>query len=203
MSIRPQPHKVKQSTTKPRTQPAPRGFKLSRVAPAYPTFYPSAMIKLYKREPGGAVSAYHEVWAEPRNRRLIEHWGPLGEKGETRAHRAKILRPLEAQFDDLLAAPRQAGYAEVDIEDHSVLLVEYAVDGFGTEDDLEKRHALEDLLHEVLGWTGLGECDGGSIGSNTMEAACFVVDFPLAKAVIAEALQDTPFADYSRIYREE
>ena len=54
-----------------------------------------------------------------------------------------------------------------------------------------------------MGWTGLGHCDGGSIGSGAMEACCFVVDFEIAKRVVAAALSDTPFADFTRIYDEE
>lgn len=42
--------------------------------------------------------------------------------------------------------------------------------------DLKKRTRLEDHLNELLGWTGLGHCDGGSIGSGTLEACCLVVD---------------------------
>ncbi len=162
----------------------------------------AAMIKLYKREPDGRISAYHEVWAEPENRRLIEHWGQLGKKGRTRAHRAKILRSLKNQFDKLLAAPRRNGFAQINPADESTLIVEYPVDGFGTLEDLDKRHALEEALQEILGWTGLGVCDGGSIGSGTMEAVCLVVDFDLAKSVIADALKHTEFEDYSRIHQE-
>src|SRR5262249_42675093 len=53
-----------------------------------------------------------------------------------------------------------------------------------------------------LGWTGLGNCDGGSIGSGTMEVCCFVVDFKIARRVIEDDLKNTKFADYSRIYDE-
>ena len=63
-------------------------------------------------------------------------------------------------------------------------------------------HELEDRMNETLGWTGLGNCDGGSIGSGTMEVCCFVVDFKTAKRVIEEDLKNTRFADYSRIYDE-
>jgi hypothetical protein len=63
-------------------------------------------------------------------------------------------------------------------------------------------HELEDRMNETLGWTGLGNCDGGSIGSGTMEVCCFVVDFKIAKHVIEEDLKNTRFADYSRIYDE-
>ena len=94
------------------------------------------------------------------------------------------------------------GYAEIDIDNHAILLVEYIVDGMGTENDVNKRRALQDKLQELLGWTGLGMCDGGSIGSGTMEVCCFVVDFEIAKKLIAENLKGTEFQDYSRIYEE-
>jgi hypothetical protein len=58
-------------------------------------------------------------------------------------------------------------------------------------------------MSETLGWTGLGHCDGGSIGSGTMEVCCFVVDFELAKQVVEKDLADTEFADYTRIYNED
>jgi hypothetical protein len=57
-------------------------------------------------------------------------------------------------------------------------------------------------MDETLGWTGLGACDGGSIGGGTMEVCNFVVDFDVAKRVIEEDLAGTEFADYVRIYRE-
>ena len=108
--------------------------------------------------------------------------------------RSQILR-LEKNYTS-------KGYAEIDFEDQKILLIEYAVDGFGNDSDLEKRNSLEDLMNEVLGWTGLGHCDGGSIGSGSMEVCCFVVDFQLAQHVIADRLRDTEFADYTRIYQE-
>ncbi len=57
-------------------------------------------------------------------------------------------------------------------------------------------------MNETLGWSGLGHCDGGSIGSGTMEVCCFVVDFDIAKSVIEADLKSTEFDDYSRIYDE-
>ncbi|MGH8498656.1 MAG: hypothetical protein ACRERV_07615, partial [Methylococcales bacterium] len=69
--------------------------------------------------------------------------------------------------------------------------------------DLKKRHSLEDRLNDLLGWTGLGNFDGGSIGSGSMEVCCYVVDFDIAKAAIESELAGTKFADYSRIYDED
>ena len=160
------------------------------------------MFKLYKRAPDGQVTAYHEVWVEPQNRRIIEHWGEIGDQGDALAHRIWLLRSLDEQVETLLRPAREAGYAEIDIDQHVLLRVEYAVDGSDPEDDLGKRQALEDRLQEILGWTGLGHCDGGSNGSGTMEATCFVVDFERARTVIAETLEDTEFGDFTRIYAE-
>ncbi len=45
-------------------------------------------------------------------------------------------------------------------------------------------------------------CDGGSIGSGTMEVCNFVVDFEMARHVIEEDLVNTEFANYTRIFDE-
>jgi hypothetical protein len=157
------------------------------------------MEKLYKRI--DVVLHYHEAWVD---RDLVtEHWGIVGERGSTRDSQ----RIAGTSDDDAVAAvlrpAREAGYAPIARGDHARLIVEYKVDGFGTRADLGKRHALEYQLDQITGWTGLGNCDGGSIGSGSMEVCCFVVDFEIAKRVIAAALANTPFADFTRIYDED
>jgi hypothetical protein len=72
----------------------------------------------------------------------------------------------------------------------------------GNSEDLDKRHRLQERMDETLGWTGLGHCDGGSIGSGTMEVCNFVVDYEIAKRVIEEDLSGTEFANFTRIYDE-
>jgi hypothetical protein len=156
------------------------------------------MLKLYRKQGDGPL-AYHEAWAEDGN--VVEHCGVIGTKGETKKHSLKS-RPADTVIEEVLDVARQSGFEEIDFEDHSTLLVEFRVEDMGTPADTAKRHELEDRLNELLGWTGLGECDGGSIGSGTMEACCFVVDFDVAKAVIEADLKDSPFADYQRIYDE-
>lgn len=69
---------------------------------------------------------------------------------------------------------------------------------------MKLRHELEDFLSERLGWTGLGHCDGGSIGSGTMEVACFVVEKEVSKSVVEKSLKVTKkFSKFNRIYFEE
>jgi hypothetical protein len=90
----------------------------------------------------------------------------------------------------------------LEAENQVALMIEYAVVGMGSAGDLEKRHRLEGRMNKTLGWTGLGHCDGGSIGSGTMEVCCFVADFEIARGAIERDLAGTEFADYTRIYEE-
>ena len=72
----------------------------------------------------------------------------------------------------------------------------------GNTEDVNKRNRLIDRMNETLGWTGLGHCDGGSIGSGSMEVCNFVVDFEIAKQVVEKDLASTEFANYIRIFNE-
>lgn len=159
------------------------------------------MLKLYRFT--DTKKEYWETWKEGKGEHIV-HWGELGTRGESRTVKtngtAKAKDVVEAQAQAMQAQ----GFAEIDLDDHVTLLVEYAIDGMGTKDDINKRHKLEDRLNETLGWTGLGMCDGGSIGSGTMEVCCFVVDFETARQVIADDLADSKkFADYTRIFDED
>jgi len=154
------------------------------------------MLKLYKRTKDAL--RYHEAWCSDGT--ITEHWGVVGEQGESREHKLPKNAEEEQAILDVLRPSADDGFRP--IEDLTVLLIEYAVDGFGTNQDLDKRYALQDRMDETLGWTALGHCDGGSIGSGTMEVCCFVVDFDIAKGVIEADLKGTEFGDFTRIYRE-
>lgn len=160
------------------------------------------MSTLYRMENGRPVE-YHEAWFD--GKAIVEHWGRVGDRGETRQHRLGWRKNPDAQISKLLKGPRQNGYVEVDAEDHTILMIEYAIASepqLGTATDLDKRHAVEDLMNEFLGWTGLGNCDGGSIGSGTMEICCFVVDYEAAERAVTKHLSESRYADFTRIYRE-
>jgi len=83
-----------------------------------------------------------------------------------------------------------------------VLLIEYKIDGFGTDEDLEKRWEVQRLVGKLLKKAKLGECDGGSSGSNTMEVCCYVTNFDKANDAIAQALSNTKYGNYTRIVEE-
>ncbi|NQY12845.1 MAG: hypothetical protein HRT81_03165 [Henriciella sp.] len=160
------------------------------------------MFRLFKRDETGKIAAYHEVWVEFYPRRIVEHWGMIGTRGDTDTHRIKLLRSLEKQVDDILDPARELGFAEIDPSDYQTLIIEYLLsDAWRRDDELKIREA-EDALTEVLGWTGLGLCEGETITDTAVEFTCRVLDPDLAKTRIAEQMADTEFADYSRIYSE-
>lgn len=170
--------------------PAPHASGITSATPSAPGT--PEMLKLYKRGPDGRLS-YHEAWHTDAG--VTEHWGLVGERGQTREH------PPGKTLDLVLAEAKREGFSKAESE--RFVIIEYKVNGMGTSKDLEKRHALQERMDDTLGWTGLGHCDGGSIGSGTMEVAVVVVDVDLAKRIIAADLTGTRFQDYTRIYVQE
>ncbi len=156
------------------------------------------MSKLYKNIENKLH--YWQTW-EKDDKTGIVHWGIVGELGEHKDVKSGLLsnfrKTIQKEFDQKL----NEGYTEIDENEQSFLEIEFVIDGFGTDDDLEKRHKLEEHLDELLAWTGLGNVDGGSIGSGTMEIGCVVVDYEIAKNIIEENLKNTEFKDYSRIFK--
>jgi predicted DNA-binding WGR domain protein len=153
--------------------------------------------KLYQRIEGRLH--YHEAWKAERT--IVEHWGLCGERGQVREHAfaedswaGELIRKLKNEA-------RARGFRQIPPSRHATLVVEYSVDGLGSADDLERRHAIENFLNEQTGWLGLGHCDGGSSGSGTMEVFCIVVDFEVAKVSLARELSRSPFGGFRRIYR--
>jgi hypothetical protein len=126
----------------------------------------------------------------------------LGQKGESKILRSSFFKKAETiiqkEIDELLAR----GFHPFNDDEHFTLMIEYSVNGMGAESDIQKRQRLENRMNETLGWTGLGHCDGGSIGSGTMEVCNFVVDYDIAKSIIENDLRDTEFSNYTRIYDE-
>lgn len=157
------------------------------------------MLKLYKRIDG--VLHYWETWDKDDKTGII-HWGIVGEKGDTKEIKSGLLSNFRKVIQKEIDLKMQEGYQTIDDEDNFTLMVEYAIDNMGTSEDIAKRHRLETRLKETLGWRGLGDCDGGSIGSGTMEVCCFVVDFDTAKNTIEQDLKETEFANFTRIYDE-
>src|SRR4051812_33989911 len=136
------------------------------------------MIKLYKGTSSGLL--YHEAWSADST--ITEHWGELGERGRTRDHELTEADDPNEMIEAVLASARANGFIERNDADLQLLLIEYRIQGMGSTADRDKRQALEDRMNEVLGWVGLGQCEGSNIGYGTMEVCCLVVDFDLARS---------------------
>lgn len=156
------------------------------------------MLKLYKLIDNQLH--YWETWDKDEKTAIV-HWGIVGQRGEDKEVKGGFFSNFRKKVQEEIDEKVKEGYAEFDETKMAFLEVEYKIEGFGTDQDLEKRHRLEEHLNELLGWTGLGHVDGGSIGSGTMEAGCVVVDFDIAKKVIEDNLKNTEFGEYSRIFR--
>ncbi|MNI14783.1 hypothetical protein D3C73_680570 [compost metagenome] len=152
------------------------------------------MIKLYKKEQDQKTLRYFEVWLEPDNRRAVFHSGVAGRDGKTEYVVWDAQTEELVFLETLLVKARAAGYTEIPSEHHDTIIVQYKIQGKGSKADLVKRHRVERLLDQVLGWKGLGHVDGGDIGNKTMNIFCTVVDGAQAAAAVKNAL---------RTYRED
>src|SRR5438067_13357297 len=99
------------------------------------------MIKLYKRDKKGI--RYWEAW--DTNRKVVVHWGNLGENGETREIRLKG-EPAEQVIAMESRLRRAEGYEEIPLDDHATVVVQYRTTGWGSLKDLDKRHKVEAIL---------------------------------------------------------
>ena len=157
------------------------------------------MLKLYRFVDG--KKEYWETWENGDGSHTI-HWGELGTRGESKRVKSSLFSKAEKILQSEVKNLYEQGFRPIDNDEHRTLLIEYAVDGMGDARDVEKRHRLEERMNEALGWTGLGACDGGSIGSGSMEVCSIVVDIEVAKAVIERDLTGTEFENYTRIFEE-
>ncbi|MBM7648655.1 putative DNA-binding WGR domain protein [Bacillus ectoiniformans] len=131
------------------------------------------MIKLIKQE--GDETLYWEVWNE--GKMLTIHSGVVGDTGEAEERKlsfsqfpSKVMSQLAQEKVD------KEGYDYVDEEELIELVVQFSYEENETNKMLKKRHDVEDLMNECLGWTGNGHCDGGDIGSGTANIYNYVID---------------------------
>lgn len=157
------------------------------------------MIKLYKNIDDQLH--YWETWDKDSKTGII-HWGIIGDKGNEKHVKSGFFSNFKKEIQKEIDKKVSDGYVHFDDMGQFTLLIEYTVEGMGSPEDIEKRTRLQDRMNETLGWTGLGHCDGGSIGSGTMEVCCFVVDFEVAKKIISGDLNNTEFSNYTRVFDE-
>jgi hypothetical protein len=136
-------------------------------------------LRLYKAD------LFWEAWYTAD--RVTIHWGRLGEQGQTREIYVQPGVDSHSIVEHEARQSRTEGYRE--ILQLSRLTIQYPIEGMGTVIDVDKRHEIEHLVDSCLGSTGLGHCDGGDIGSGTMNVFCFVVNAERVLQIIVEELK--------------
>jgi hypothetical protein len=142
---------------------------------------------------------YWETWEKDENSSVV-HFGLVGEKGET----INLEQSFDKRKDVLKSQIKEkvdSGFRPIAEKNLHTLILEYETTD-NPQEDFTRRTKLESRLNELLGWTGLGHCDGGTSGKNTLEIFCLIVDYDLAYKTIVEDLNNSEFADYLRINKQ-
>jgi hypothetical protein len=144
------------------------------------------MIKLYKKQKDTIL--YWEAWENEGD--VIVHTGTIGDRGQTRTVRAPGKKNADTIIREEAKTPRQDGFRELRDDELFSFVIQYRLATWGSGEDLTNRNSVEDVLNECLGWTGNGHCDGGDIGSGSMNIFCFVVDPQVALRSTLEWLRE-------------
>lgn len=131
---------------------------------------------------------YWEVWQDGKT--LVIHHGTVGDIGETEEKKLLLFQKAEKLMGELVEEKANDGYNSLAEDELLELVVQYSYGEHQMEVTLEKRHHVEDLMNECLGWTGNGFCDGGDIGSGTANIVNYVIDVKKATQTILEELKN-------------
>jgi len=153
------------------------------------------LIKMIKQS--DAEVSYWEVWQD--GRMLIIHYGTIGDTGGTEEKKLSLSQKAEKVMNELAEEKANEGYDYLDEDELFELVVQYSYEEDQMEAALEKRHQVEDLMNECLGWTGNGSCDGGDIGRGTANIVNYVVDVEKATQTIIEELKNNNLLERVKI----
>ncbi len=129
---------------------------------------------------------YREAWAD--SLRVVLHWGIVGQRGETKEYTAGRNSEVAELSGKLAKESQVLGFRIYEQDDYKNLTARCtSTEGAVAVTD---RNGIEDSFNEILGWTGLGWCDGGESDETGWTLICFVVDCSQARQVIESQLRD-------------
>ena len=82
------------------------------------------------------------------------------------------------------------GTDESDFDGMTTIIVQFPVEGFGTEAEFDLRCRMDELLDDALKKSANGICDGGDSGSGSMNLFLIVKDVSRAIPTILSTLRD-------------
>lgn len=147
------------------------------------------MIQLTKRN--GSDTFYKTIYTEGRV--IVQHQGIVGawvKEEDVNEIRVSRFKRLGRQILQLVEELERQGYRELQETDYTELVVQFRYDAGQEEEALERRHMMEEMIDEGLLHTGNGSCEGGDIGSGTMNIYYHVVDVEAAVALIFEGMKE-------------
>ncbi|MDA2175392.1 hypothetical protein [Bacillus cereus] len=154
------------------------------------------MIKLIKQEKDKLL--YWEVWEEDK-KTLIVHCGCVGDTGEMYEIELYPFQRVEKEMKELADEHLADGYKVLDEEELIEFVLQYDYTENQLEEALEKRNQVQEIMDEALGWSGNGHCDGGDIGSGTINIFNFVIEVDKALQTTLEELENQRFLDGVKI----
>lgn len=102
------------------------------------------MIKLYKNIKGELH--YGEAWKNDDNTATV-HWGI----GDNKKIGSGLLSNFRKIVQKEINKKIKDEYSEFSEDEQSFLEIEFKIEGFGSEKELEKGHRLEEKLDQLLG----------------------------------------------------
>ncbi|MFT4975658.1 MAG: hypothetical protein ACI8S6_001545 [Myxococcota bacterium] len=98
----------------------------------------------------------------------------------------------EVVLGALLERAAEEGYATLP---QDTLMIQQALEGWGSDEDLRRRHTIESLLTNALLSLGFGTIDGGDIGSGKMTVFASVIRPEQAAECCVSALREAKLLD--------
>jgi hypothetical protein len=154
------------------------------------------MIRAYKEVNDDLL--YFHIWKTDETNAVF-YQGVMGSRGESEDISANSPEELADKIDQKIDELNDTGWSGIDDDEYDVLIIEYKIGEEASEEDLKKLQSVQERVDEVLSLTGAGWCDGSGVGNGVMEICCIVFDYQLAYDIINEDLNETEFADFSRI----
>lgn len=154
------------------------------------------MIKLVKQEKDKML--FWEIWKEAE-KILIVHCGCVGDTGEMYEIELYPFQRVEKEMKELADEQLADGYKVLDEEELIEFVLQYDYTENQLEEVLEKRNQVQEIMDEALGWSGNGHCDGGDIGSGTINIFNFVIDVDKALKTILNELENQQLLDGVKI----
>ena len=155
-------------------------------------------LKVYRT--GNGITEFWESWNEGTE--SFVRSGKIGEKGLIRRFLMKDPKQASEMMQEIEEIEK-LGYIPRDTEQFDQIVIHYNLENWGSARDHERRVKIEDLMTECLAATGLGVCDGGDLGSGTMNVFCDVVDGNLAVSPIVDCFSENGELDGAIIARRE